>query len=66
MTCKVGRLGPLAAALDIIAADGAPALDLGETRPKSLNDAAHAITELNERFKNRLTLDNPRFVNHYL
>lgn len=43
-----------------------PRKSLGEAWPKCVNDAAHAITELHYRFKNRLTLDKPRFVNHYL
>jgi hypothetical protein len=31
-----------------------------------MNDAVYAITELNKRFQERLILDNPRFVDHYL
>ena len=46
--------------------DGAPALDLGETGPKGLDNAVYAITELNKYFKERLTPDNPRFVQHYI
>ncbi len=43
---------------------GAPAS--GPTRSERLDDAVHAITELHKRFKDRLTLDNPRFVDRYI
>jgi hypothetical protein len=39
---------------------------LREAGPKGFDNAAHTITELNERFKERLTLDNPRFVDRYI
>jgi hypothetical protein len=42
----------------------APALR--ETWSKGFDNAADTITELNRRFKQRLTLHNPRFVDHYL
>jgi hypothetical protein len=59
-----------AASSDSLVEAGAPALAhrlrLRETGSKGLDNAADAIRDLNKRFQNRLTLDNPRFVDHYL
>lgn len=45
---------------------GAPVLDSRKARSERIDNAADAIRELNKRFHERLTLDNPRFVDRYL
>jgi len=61
MVQKLGQAGDLQCAVI-----GAPPVLSGETRREGIDNAADAIAELNHRFKKRLTLDNPRFVQRYL
>jgi hypothetical protein len=51
--------------LDSVGA-GAPASHLLKTTPKQTDNAVDSIRELNKRFKERLTLNNPRLVERYV
>ena len=52
-------------AVDSKGSAGAPEFRSNKAWSERFDNAAHAIRELNKRFHDRLTLDNPRFVERY-